>query len=371
MAIRFASHLKKLPPWFRGEALSEGVILGSMVRLVRNVKGENFPGWSTKESRARVAEALDSPIRTLPGFKNATHAEMTELDIESRKLLLERKQITPCLAARQDGCHVYINKKQDAIIMLNEEEHVAMHSFADGNQLDNLVAELRKKAAHLEKHVAMAKSATYGYQTSMAAECGDGIQLYLVLHLPGHVLLNQMDKLERALNKLHLHISPFYTEYGEETGNLYVLFSSPAPAGTTDEILDHMQNTAESLVEKELLLQRKMMTDDPMSIMDSVGRAYGTMLYGGIMHYPEMLHIISLMRLTINYHLMDYADSAKDMHALLSSMQLSEAPAHNAYMAPGHALHLSPIVRMSAMRQFSALLQIPRTHPTHDSLTHE
>ncbi len=360
MAIRFSTHLKQLPPWFQGQALSTGIILGSMVRLVRNVKGEIFPGWSTKESRAHVAELLIPAIRTLPGFKQAAHAEMTELGLEERKLLLERKQITPCLAARQDGCHVFINKKQDTIIMVNEEEHLAIHRFADGNALSTMVADLRKKAAHLETKVEMAQAAGYGYLTSMAAECGDGIQFYLVLHLPGHGMLNQMDKLERALNKLHLNISPLHTEYGDETGNLYVLFTSPTPWGTTDEILEHLQSTADSLTEKELLLQHKILAEDPISLTDSVGRTYGTMLYGGLMHYPEMLHMLSLLRQAINYRILDYNIPAGELHCLLSSMQLFTAPCHQAYPTNESIEAMQPIIRMASMHHLTNFLQVPK-----------
>lgn len=358
MAFRFSTHLKQLPPWYNIRGLEFGVVLGTMGRLVRNLKGEAFPGWSTKESRARVAETLTPVVRSMAGFKQAAHAAMPELDKVERKLLLERKQITPCLAARQDGSHVFINKKQDTIIMLNEEEHLAIHRFASGNQLDAIVADLRKKAKHVESQADVAYSKEYGYLTSMASECGDGLQLYMVLHLPGHVMLNQIDKVERALNKMHLNISPFYTEYGEETGHLYVLFSPPAPMGTTDDILKHMEATADSLTEKELMLRQKVAAEDTITLSDAIGRMYGALRHGSIMRYPELLHTVSMIRIATETGFLLFHGEAEQLQARLADIMLISAPTHLSYTSEETSETIQAFMRMHLMKNLSSHMHV-------------
>ena len=358
MAIRFTSHLKHLPPWFDNKGLEHGVILGTMGRLVRNLKGEFFPGWSTAESRARVAEKLTPAVRALAGFKQAAHAEMTELSKEERKVLLERKQITPCLAARQDGSHVFINKKQDTVIMLNEEEHIAIHHFSAGNKLTAIVSELDKKAQALAAQVELAHSKEYGYLTSMAAECGEGLQLYMVLHLPGHAMMNQMDKMERALNKMHLNLSPFFIEYGEETGNLYVLFSTPIPAGATADVLGHMLNIAENIVEKELMLREKIDIEDPLQMADMVGRVYGTLSHGCLMDYQESLHAWSTLQLAMGQALLSPLTDKEKILKLLSNALLIGAPAHMEYSTEESSPQVHNFLRMSMMSSIAQHLTL-------------
>lgn len=349
MAIKFTSLLKLLPPWFDHCGYENGVILGTMGRLVRNLKGECFPGWSTGESRARVAEKLTPAVRSLPGFRQAAHAEMPELSKIERKVLLERKQITPCMAARQDGCHVFINKKQDSIVMLNEEEHLAIHQFAAGNQMESIVSELNKKAKNLAKNVEFAHGKEYGFLTSMAAECGDGLQLYMVLHLPGHAMMNQIDKLERALNKMHLNLSPFFNEFGDETGNLYVLFSTPIPMGATEDVMGHMLNIAENLEEKELMLRNKIDIEDPVQMNDMVGRMYGTLRYGSLMEYPEFLHILSILHLGIEQETLILNKKKEALQTSLSNVLLLAAPAHLAYTTEEDSTRVHQILRMSML----------------------
>ncbi|MBR1977954.1 MAG: hypothetical protein IJ985_00430 [Akkermansia sp.] len=349
MAIKFTSLFKHMPPWFDNGGYESGVIMGTMGRLVRNLKGESFPGWSTSESRARVAEKLTSAVRSLPGFKQAQHAEMTELNKIERRVLLERKLITPCMAARQDGCHVFINKKQDTIIMLNEEEHLAIHQFAAGNRLESIVNELSKKAKQLAKDVEFAHGEEYGFLTSMAAECGDGLQLYMVLHLPGHAMMNQIDKLERALNKMHLNLSPFFNEHGEETGNLYVLFSTPIPMGATNDVLGHMLNIAESIVEKELMLQDKMNIEDPIQLADMVGRVYGTLRYGSMMEYPELLHTLSVLNLAMELEMLILSKEKSALQTTMSNVLLYTAPAHLLFTTEDDSSQVHKILRMSML----------------------
>ncbi len=349
MAINFTSFFKHMPPWFDHYGYESGVIMGTMGRLVRNLKGESFPGWSTGESRARVAEKLVSAVRCLPGFRQAAHAEMPELSKIERKVLLERKQITPCMAARQDGCHVFINKKQDTIVMLNEEEHLAIHQFAAGNKLESIVSELNKKAKQLAKNVEFAYGKEYGFLTSMAAECGDGLQLYMVLHLPGHAIMNQIDKLERALNKMHLNLSPFFNEFGEETGDLYVLFSTPIPKGTTEDVLGHMLNIAENLVEKELMLRDKIDIEDPIRMTDMVGRVFGTLRYGCLMNYTELLHTISMLNLGLEQERLILSKKKAALQASMSNILLLAAPAHLTYNSEDDSTRVHQILRMTLL----------------------
>lgn len=358
MAIRFSTLFKQLPPWFNEPGDEDGVVIGSMGRLVRNLKGEVFPGWSTEESRKRVAEALTPVVRSIPGFKQAAHAEMTELSKQQRKLLLERKQITPCMAARQDGCHVFINKKQDTIAMLNEEEHLVIHQFKSGNRLINLVDELQKKARRIEEQIEVAYNEEYGYLTSMAAECGEGLQFYIVLHLPGHATLNQIDKLEKALNKMHLNISPFFNEYGEETGHLYVLFSTPIPADAMTDVVGHMINISENLVEKELLLRNKISIEDSMFITDAIGRTYGALQFGVLMGYPELLFTISHLRMAMELGMLICEKEKGELLARLNSLILYAAPTHLEYTSEETSQSVLKMLRMHLMKAMALDLHL-------------
>ncbi|MBQ8899929.1 MAG: type II secretion system F family protein, partial [Akkermansia sp.] len=90
MALNFNTLQKTCPPWFRTPGAEDDVILGIMGRLVRNLRGHAFPGWSTAEGRQAVAGQLLPAILAQPGFKTAYHAEVSNLDYGYRRALLEQ-----------------------------------------------------------------------------------------------------------------------------------------------------------------------------------------------------------------------------------------------------------------------------------------
>lgn len=302
MAFNFQSLQKICPPWFRGPGAEEDVVLGIMGRLVRNLRGHAFPGWSTAEGRRAVAEQLLPAVLSQPGFKTAYHAELSTLDYGYRRALLERRQLSPCMAARQDGCHVIINRKQDTVVMLNEEEHLAIHHFSNKPDFAALLTGLYQLPRNLEKQFDFAANSHNGYLTSLPGECGEGIQLYTVLHLPALTLSNMMPQVTRSIEKLQLNIAPFYPQYGDECGNIYVLYTAPVIYGALEEMITHLNDIMYTLVEREHQVRDRLLDlheNGDLLLADSVNRSYGLLRYARAINLSEWVDAISMLRLGV------------------------------------------------------------------------
>lgn len=354
MGKHFASLLKKQPPWFSLAGEDLDIILGTMVRMVRNVAGHRFPGWSTAEGRRTVAETLVPAVLNLPGNKaSAFHAELKDLSYTERRVLLERKQISQCLAARQDGCHLIINGKQDTVFMINEEEHLVTHLFSHFRTADDLIKKARKISATLEKQIPFARSSSGEYLTSMPIEAGTGLQLYTLLHLPILNSTGMMQQISRGLEKLMLHISPLYPNLPDDSSNLFVVFTPPILQGAEEDMLDHMNQTCLVLEARELQVREKLdsHTQSNVLIPDMVGRARGLCEYAHRMEYGEYLHVLSMLRMgsieglvTNTAHTMyDYIDS-------LAQFYLHGAPYHIQYLTKKAGID-ADCFRMALCRQ--------------------
>lgn len=299
MAFNYQSLQKKLPVWFRHGGAEGDVILGVMGRLVRNLPGHAFPGWSTAEGRKAVADILLPAILEQPGFKTAWHAEMTELDYGLRRALLERRQLSPCMAARRDGCHVIINRPQDTVVMLNEEEHLAIHCFVDDLDFHTLLQKLLRLPEALSERMTFARNERMGYLTSLPGEAGDGIQLYSVLHLPGMALSNMIPQINRGIEKLQLNIAPFYPQLGDECGNIFVVYTNPSPLGELEDTLERLTQITYTLTERENQVRERLKElpgNGDVFVLDRVNRSYGLMKYARAITAAEWADAISLLR---------------------------------------------------------------------------
>ncbi len=337
---------------------ADDIVLGTVGRLVRNLSGYRFPGWSTAEDRKAVSEILLPALRSLRGFRDATCAEICELSFEQRRGLLVRKQMTPCMAARQDGCHLIIPNSRNVVCFVNEEEHLVIHASRSGNNTRDVLTELRKLAAELEGKVTFAHDSRSGYLTSMPGEAGDGIQIYTILHLPALSLSNMIPQVSKAMEKLHLNISPYYSDGEDDTGNMFILYSIPGPQGSTDEIAAHYRSVLKNLILREQQVRRRLTEEPGLVLEDKIARAYATLSHARRLSLRECRNAISVLRLGRTLGML-YKSHPEDVsHDLGQFRELDTTLALCTALSPADEESAYPIARAVSTRRFSANIRI-------------
>ncbi len=333
---------------------ADDIVLGMVGRLVRNLSGYRFPGWSTREDRDAVSRILLPALRSLRGFRDAVCAEMSDLSFEQRRALLVRKQLTPCMAARQSGCHLLLPRKRNVVCMVNEEEHLVMHVSRNGNSVREVLTELRKFAAELEQKVSFARDSRNGFLTSMPGESGDGIQLYSMLHLPALSISNMMPQVLKAMEKLHLNISPYYSDGEDDTGNMFIVYTIPGPLGSTDELSEHFRRVLKDIVTREMQVRRKLADEPGLVLEDKVARAFATLGYARRLSLRECRNAISVLRLGRVLGMLQ-GDDGEDVRESLSRFrELDTALALCTALSPAEEEVAYPIARALMTRRFLA-----------------
>ena len=345
--------------WTPDRNTTDGVVLGSIVRMVRNLPGHPFPGWSTAESRAAVAEQLLPVLRNMKGFKTAFCAEMSKLSYGQRRALLTRKQLTPCMAARQDGCHIIIPQRRPFILMVNEEEHLVVHCFRNGLNFEDCIQDMEQLNTTLQQELTFAHTPQHGYLTSIPSEAGDGLQLYCLLHLPALTSANMMSQITKALEKLHVSISPYFSDAQDDTGHLFVLFSIPGPEDSIDEMMDAFQEVVVHIVRRECQVRRKMLADPGLHLHDSIARAYGLLTNCRRLSIKELRDAISLLRLGTLMGILTWEEEEREL--LIELNQFGLAQACEAALAEENGDPRLCLHRATAAREFL------HNHPHHFS----
>lgn len=340
-----------LADWMISCADEYDIVIGTIGRLVRNLEGYRFPGWSTADDRRAVSDILLPALRSLRGFKSAYCSEIKELSYEQRRSLMVRKQLTPCMAARQDGCHLLIPENRDLICMVNEEEHLVLHAYRQGNRIRETLAELRKLSASMESKVTFAQDARNGYLTSMPGESGDGIQIYTVLHLPGLAISNMMPQVTKAMEKLHINISPYYSDGEDDTGNLFIAYSIPGPKGSTDELMSHYRSVLQQIISRELQVRVKLATEPGLVLADKVARAYATLSHALRLSLRECRNAISVLRLGHLLGMVVWDGAVSHRSAISQLRELDAELALRSALQPAEEEAFQSILRARAARE--------------------
>ncbi len=355
--------LLSAPVWMSGRP-GEDIVMATIGRLVRNLRGHAFPGWSTAEGRARVASEIIPVITSLPGLSRETIcAEMSELDYETRRALLASKMLTPCMAARGEGCHLILPRRRHLAVFVNEEEHLVIHIFRSGDAVYSVTGEMKRIAADWDGRFPLAHDAAFGYLSSLPSEAGDGLQMYQILHLPALTMAGMMQQVTRAAEKLHVSVSPFYSDGNDDTGNTYVFFSVPGPEGSADELSSYFRHVIEHLCVRERQVRVKLMENSAEQVTDCIGRAYGLLRHARRLTLKELRDTCSVLRLaTALGHLMWDGGADEGIAALRELCRLISV---ETALTPESMEEALPALRAAAARRFLA------EHPHHFNTLYE
>lgn len=332
--------LTQPPHWINRPNDTNEIILGTVGRLVRNISGCVFPGWSTEEQRREVAEKVVPAIRKLPGQKAAYDLPMEEIPYELRRLMRLHRRLSAVMSARGAGCHLICNPNRDEVFMVNEEEHIAYHCFRPGNDMPRVLRRIRETAGKLDKALPIARNESRGVLTSCPEDCGDGTVFSCILHLPALDIAGYMPQAARAAEQLDLGICPYYPMHHNRNSGcgIYTLFSGMSPLGHTDEVAANLATIASRLAEKERMMRNELYRTALPELVDRIHRSYAIISYARLLSFEEAVDHMSMISLGLDIGCLGLADESEIPHLplLMFGAEVS-TPAMNLCMMENHS----------------------------------
>ena len=146
------------------------------------------------EVRRRVMEAArrELPVQEdLAGSTLLFRQNLFEEHLISRALLEERPESAICM-----------DEPRRRAVMINEEDHLRIQSLQHGLALCEAWTVADALDDELEKDLDYAFSSSLGYLTSCPTNVGTGMRASALMHLPGLVLMNEIEPIIRGLNKI-------------------------------------------------------------------------------------------------------------------------------------------------------------------------
>ncbi len=294
------NRLSKSGDWPSGDGANQSIVITSRVRLARNLARLPFPGWAKKAERVQTLDLIRPAVEALPAMKDATSIGLQDLTALEKQVLVERHMISREHAAKGVGSAVVINKKQTLAIMINEEDHLRMQSIRPGLQLKNVFKMIDSVDSELEATLDFAYSRDLGYLTACPTNVGTGMRASAMLHLPGLVLSEQINRVVQGVNKIGLAVRGLYGEGTEAMGNLFQISNQTTLGQKEEEIIGNLTKVIEKIIEHEENARAVLMEKRANTLLDQIGRAYGTLTFAYSMTSKEALNLLSVMRLGID-----------------------------------------------------------------------
>jgi protein arginine kinase len=309
--------------WYQDKQTDEGQILSSRIRLARNIRKYPFrQRLSAEGAKAMIQETLNA----VKNERTALSTQYREIDIAQftateQKVFVEKHIVSPEFLKEEVPRGLLLKDDENVSIMVNEEDHIRIQTIAAGDGL-NAAFEL---AGHMddliEESVEYAFDKDYGYLTACPTNTGTGLRASFMIHLPILERTGQLKNLLPAISKFGIALRGLYGEGTESQGGIYQISNQITLGKSEQEIIQGLQNVARNVINKENLLQTKMLEQHGADIENNIYRAYGILAYGKKINAKEAMDLLSEIRLGYLTGLLELPKPAKCIYQIMMEIQ--------------------------------------------------
>ncbi len=299
------------------------IVISSRVRFARNLKERPLPGVAKKPVLLALMEEIKGAIMLLPEMEGAVTKKMEDLTLLEKQILVERHLMSCEHAVKGAGSALVLNQAETLSMMINEEDHLRMQAILPGLQLQRVFAMMHAVDDQLEEKLDFAFHPTLGYLTACPSNVGTGMRASVMLHLPGLVISEQINKIINSVNKMGLVVRGLYGEGSDAKGNLFQISNQTTLGEKEETILQRLSEVIEQILQHEQNARIVFLQQQPEDLLDQVGRAYGILSHAYSMTTKEGLNLLSLLKLGIDLQLLP-----EQSREVVDKLFMETQPAH-------------------------------------------
>lgn len=291
--------------WLRATGPESDIVMSSRIRLARNLAQFPFPARADDTARAEIEELLHEQIQQSPAGKKLNYIPVSTLETLDRQMLVERQLISREHSETKGRRGVGISDEENVSLMVNEEDHLRMQVLRSGFALDECWAEIDRIDDAIEAEVTYAFSERLGYLTACPTNCGTGIRVSVLLHLPALVATKEIQKVFQALQKIGLAVRGLYGEGSQAMGDFYQISNQVTLGKSEEQLIKTIQDVVPNILSYERRVRTALVKENRQGLHDQVSRAYGILQTAQTISSEETMHLLSSVRMGINIGLID------------------------------------------------------------------
>ena len=304
------------------------VVVASRIRLARNLDDRPFPHRLAPEEARRLCTEVRERLSVF--FEEGLALEPETLSKADADLLVERSLASRDLLEAPRPTLILFNQEESVGLMVNEEDHFRIQSFASGLNLQVAAKVARPLVRKIGSRFPLARHPKLGYLTACPTNTGSGMRASLLIHLPA--LSRQKSSLQHALQaaqKSNLAVRGVHGEGSRALGQLYQISNQRTLGTDWSSQLEAVQGFGQEVARYERETRRALLREaGPRKLLEEdFGRAHQVLAESEALTTAQALDALSVLRLAVHCGLADELGFSLDSHLmLLNSFQLQ--PGH-------------------------------------------
>ncbi len=246
------SDVPTLPAWAGETGWEADVIVSTRARLARNLAGFAFPSRASEADLKAVAKAVIAAAKGRDKGQVSLRAiDIHKLSDGDKSSLVDSHLISVPHAMAGPGRWALADDKHTISVMVNEEDHLRLQAILPGLQLDAAYRIADQMDDQFGGALDYAFHSHYGYLAASLSNCGTGLRLSVMAHLPGLALSGKLDGTLEAARTLGGAVRGPYGEGSAAAGNVYQISNAVSTGKTERQLLTRLAATATLLVTDE------------------------------------------------------------------------------------------------------------------------
>jgi len=311
-----------LPAWASEAGWESDVVISTRARLARNVRGVPFPGRAKPHHLRSVVDGVDNVLHSAGKELAALRpVDIDRLDLPQRSVLVDSHLISVQQATEGLLRRALVDDRHTVSVMVNEEDHLRIQAILPGNQVQTAwkIADALDDA--FAEYLDYARDPRYGYLTASLSNCGTGLRVSVMMHLPGIALIGRLEESLTAAQTLGISIRGSFGENTGMAGNVFQLSNAVSIGLSESQIVARLGAGATYLVTDERAAREMLWRTDRELVEARIADARGRLKAATRLTSSEAMSILSMLRLAHHYGLPGGV-SPIVFNELLASMRL-------------------------------------------------
>ena len=235
------TELPALPAWAGETGWDSDIVLSTRARLARNLAGIAFPGRAPEaDLKAASRQVLAAARKREKGQVSLRAVEVGRLNETDKAALVDSHLISVPHAMAGPHRWALVDDRHTISVMVNEEDHLRLQAILPGLQLEAVWRIADQMDDQFGGLLNYAFDAKYGYLTSSLTNCGTGLRLSVMAHLPGLALSGKLEGALEAARTLGSAVRGSYGEGSEAAGNVYQISNAVSEGKSERQLLTRL-----------------------------------------------------------------------------------------------------------------------------------
>ncbi len=275
------------------EGQDNEIIVSSRVRVARNIVDIPFETKMKTEDSTRLIELSRSVITKK---ENGDFIDIKSISPLERESLLECHLISPAFLKMTKPTGLFITEKRNISVMINEEDHLRIQGLVYGLNLSSIASEVFAFEENIGDDIDYAFDDTYGFLTSCPTNLGTGLRASVLLHLPGLVFTNEVEKVLKGAVQIGMAVRGLYGEGSEIKGSLFQISNQHTLGLKEGDVIETIMKLTHMIMDIEKKARDVIFEKAQHEFEDKIFRSLAVLRSARIINTDEVLNLLSAIR---------------------------------------------------------------------------